>query len=55
MSRCFPFPPPGYEATPRREKQQKDLLKKVSYSVPFESLAIIGYTLMIHKKWVFLD
>ncbi|PUZ52333.1 hypothetical protein GQ55_6G261800 [Panicum hallii var. hallii] len=28
MSRCFPFPPPGYEATPRREKQQKDLLKK---------------------------
>ncbi|RLN04184.1 hypothetical protein C2845_PM13G23330 [Panicum miliaceum] len=28
MSRCFPFPPPGYEATPRREKQHKDLLKK---------------------------
>lgn len=28
MSRCFPFPPPGYEAMPRREKQHKDLLKK---------------------------
>jgi len=28
MSRCFPFPPPGYEATPRREQQHKDLLRK---------------------------
>uniref|UniRef100_A0A0D9XA01 Uncharacterized protein n=1 Tax=Leersia perrieri TaxID=77586 RepID=A0A0D9XA01_9ORYZ len=26
MSRCFPFPPPGYEAKPRSE--HKDLLKK---------------------------
>ncbi|BAT06340.1 Os08g0525900 [Oryza sativa Japonica Group] len=27
MSRCFPFPPPGYEAKPRSE--HNDLLKKV--------------------------
>ncbi|XP_006659595.1 glutamic acid-rich protein-like [Oryza brachyantha] len=28
MSRCFPFPPPGYEAKPRNEHEHKDLLKK---------------------------
>ncbi|CAO2179774.1 unnamed protein product [Urochloa humidicola] len=28
MSRCFPFPPPGYEARPRSEQHHKDLLKK---------------------------
>ncbi|KAJ1269279.1 hypothetical protein BS78_07G199200 [Paspalum vaginatum] len=28
MSRCFPFPPPGYEARPRIEEQHKGLLKK---------------------------
>ncbi|WVZ92047.1 hypothetical protein U9M48_038144 [Paspalum notatum var. saurae] len=28
MSRCFPFPPPGYEARPRIEEQHEDLLKK---------------------------
>ncbi|CAM0144449.1 unnamed protein product [Urochloa decumbens] len=28
MSRCFPFPPPGYEARPRSEQQHKDLLRK---------------------------
>lgn len=29
MSRCFPFPPPGYEAKPRSE--HKDLLKKENH------------------------
>lgn len=28
MSRCFPYPPPGYEAGPRSEERHKDLLKK---------------------------
>ncbi|CAO2192208.1 unnamed protein product [Urochloa humidicola] len=28
MSRCFPFPPPGYKARPRSEQQLKDLLRK---------------------------
>uniref|UniRef100_K3YNG8 Uncharacterized protein n=1 Tax=Setaria italica TaxID=4555 RepID=K3YNG8_SETIT len=30
MSRCFPFPLPGYEARPRSEQQHKDLLKRRS-------------------------
>lgn len=28
MSRCFPFPPPGYESRPRSEERHKDLLRK---------------------------
>ncbi|KAG0524416.1 hypothetical protein BDA96_07G209300 [Sorghum bicolor] len=28
MSRCFPFPPPGFESRPRSEERRKDLLRK---------------------------
>jgi hypothetical protein len=39
MSRCFPYPPPGYEAGPKSEHQHNDMLKKVHVLCPLKSLA----------------
>lgn len=44
MSRCFPFPPPGYEKKPTTD--DLDLLKKVSWPIQFSNLFEIAYILI---------
>ena len=52
MSRCFPFPPPGYEKKARTD--EVDLLKKVNILFLYSHHTLSLANIFFDTKWSFI-